>query len=78
MPKHMDKIEKELKFQNTGLVSEKTIISVAERLGAKFIVFGKLEEFNGSYILRVDYSAGRYRNTSLTDIPAAEVLSSQG
>ena len=60
---HMDKIEKELKFQNTGLVSEKTILSVAERLGAKFIVFGKLEEFNGSYILRVrmlDVKSGSY------------------
>ena len=60
---HMDKIEKELKFQNTGLVSEKTILSVAERLGAKFIVFGKLEEFNGSYILRVrmlDVESGSY------------------
>ncbi len=41
---HMDKVEKELKFQNSGVVSEKTILSVAERLGARFLVFGKLEE----------------------------------
>jgi hypothetical protein len=60
---HMDKIEKELKFQNSGVVSEKTILSVAERLGAKFIVFGKFEEFNGCYILRVrmlDVKKGSY------------------
>ena len=60
---HMDKVEKELKFQNSGVVSEKTILSVAERLGARFLVFGKLEEFNSSYILRVrmlDVKTGAY------------------
>ncbi len=60
---HMDKIEKELKFQNSGFVSEKSILSVAERLGAQFIIFGKLDEFNGSYILRVrmlDVETGSY------------------
>ena len=60
---HMDKIEKELRFQNSGVVSEKTILSVAEILGARFVVFGKLEEFNGSYILRVrmlDVKTGSY------------------
>ena len=40
---HMDKVENELNFQNSGVASEKTILSVAERLGARFIVFGKLE-----------------------------------
>ena len=49
----MDIIEKELIFQNSGIVSERTIVSVAERLGAKSIVFGKFEELNGGYILRV-------------------------
>ena len=60
---HMDKIEKELKFQNSGVVSEKTILSVAERLGARFVVFGKLEEFNSGFILRVrmlDVKTGAY------------------
>ena len=60
---HMDKVEKEMKFQNSGVVSEKTILSVAERLGARFVVFGKLEEFNSSYILRVrmlDVKTGAY------------------
>ena len=60
---HMDKIEKELKFQNSGVVSEKTILSVAERLGARFVVFGKLEEFNSGFILRVrmlDVKTGSY------------------
>lgn len=60
---HMDKIEKELKFQNSGVVSEKTILSVAERLGARFVIFGKLEEFNSGFILRVrmlDVKTGAY------------------
>ena len=60
---HMDKIEKELSFQNTGKVSEKTIISVAKRLGASQLVFGKLEELNDSYILRIrilDVETGSY------------------
>ena len=60
---HMDVAEKELKFQNSGVVSEKTILSVAERLGARFGVFGKLEEFNSGFILRVrmlDVKTGAY------------------
>ena len=60
---HMDVAEKELKFQNSGVVSEKTILSVAERLGARFAVFGKLEEFNSGFILRVrmlDVKTGAY------------------
>ena len=60
---HMDIAEKELKFQNSGVVSEKTILSVAERLGARFAIFGKLEEFNSGFILRVrmlDVKTGAY------------------
>ena len=57
---HMDKIEKELKFQNSGVVSEKTILSVAERLGPRFVVFGKLEELNSGFILRRLYFARSY------------------
>ena len=60
---HMDKIEKELRFQNSGVVSEKTMISVAERLGAQVIIFGKLEVYDKSYSLRVkmiDVKTGSY------------------
>ena len=60
---HMDIAEKELKFQNSGVVSEKTILSVAERLGARFAIFGKLEELNSGFILRVrmlDVKTGAY------------------
>jgi hypothetical protein len=59
----MDIAEKELKLQNSGVVSEKTILSVAERLGARFAIFGKLEEFNSGFILRVrmlDVKTGAY------------------
>ncbi len=60
---HMDKVEKELKYQNSGVISEKTILSAAERLGARYIVFGKLEEYNSRYNLRVrmlDVKTGSY------------------
>lgn len=60
---NMDKVEKEFEFQNSGVASDKTILSVAERLGARFIIFGKMEEFNSSYILRVrmlDVKSGAY------------------
>lgn len=59
----MDKVEKELRFQNSGVVSEKTIVSVAERLGARFVVFGWLEEFKSGYVLVVrtlDVKTGSY------------------
>jgi len=59
----MDKVEKELRFQNSGVVSEKTIVSVAERLGACLIVFGWMEEFKSGYALVVralDIKTGTY------------------
>lgn len=60
---HMGKVEKELRFQNSGVVSEKTIIAVAERLGARFIVFGWLDEFKSGWALSVrmlDAKTGSY------------------
>ena len=60
---HMNIAEKELKFQASGIVNEQTIVSAAERLGAGFVIFGKLEEFNNGYILRVrmlDVKQGSY------------------
>ena len=68
---HMDKIEKELNFQNSGIVNEKTILSVAERLGAQFLVFGKIEEYNNGYMLRVrilDIKTGSYLFRKTYDI----------
>lgn len=50
---HMDKIEKELKFQSSGLVSDSTALSIGERLGAHEIIFGSLEELNNQYILQI-------------------------
>ena len=38
---HIDIIDKELEFQYAGTVSEKTMLSIAERLGARFVVFWK-------------------------------------
>ena len=60
---HMNKAEKELRFQNSGVVSERTILSAAERLGARFVVFGRLEEYKSGYVLRVrmlDVKRGAY------------------
>lgn len=59
----MDKVEKELLFQNSGVVSERTILSAAERLGAQFVVFGSLEEYKSCCVLRVqmlDVKRGSY------------------
>lgn len=50
---HMDKIEKELKFQSSGLVSDSTALSIGERLGAHSIIFGSLEELDNIYILQI-------------------------
>lgn len=68
---HMDKVEKELNFQNSGIVNEKTILSVAKRLGAQLIVFGKVEEYNNGYMLRVrilDIETGSYLFRKTYDI----------
>ena len=50
---HMDKVENELKFQNSGLVSDSTALSIGERLGAHAIVFGSLKELDNKYTLEV-------------------------
>lgn len=50
---HMDKVEKELRFQSSGLVSDETALMVGERLGAHEIVFGSIEELENKYYLRL-------------------------
>ena len=50
---HMDKVENELKFQNSGLVSDSTALSIGERLGAHAIIFGSLRELDNKYTLEV-------------------------
>ncbi len=50
---HMDKVEKELDYQISGVVSDSTALSICERLGAKKIVFGSLEELDNQYTLQV-------------------------
>ncbi|MBR5645109.1 MAG: hypothetical protein IKX23_00525 [Treponema sp.] len=45
--------EHERYFQNSGSVDEKTVLSVAKKLGAKLVVFGSFEELNNMYMLRV-------------------------
>ena len=50
---NMDKVEKELKFQGSGLVSDSTALSIGERLGAHAIIFGSLEELDNKYNLQV-------------------------
>lgn len=60
---HMDMVEKELKFQNSGLVSDNTALSVGERLGASKIIFGLFEELDNQYTLQVkmlDVLTGSY------------------
>lgn len=50
---NMDKVEKELEFQSSGLVSDSTALSIAQRLGAHKIIFGSLEELDNKYSLQV-------------------------
>lgn len=50
---NMDKIEKELDFQMSGVVSDATALSICERIGAQVIVFGELKELSNSYQLQV-------------------------
>lgn len=60
---NMDKVERELKFQSSGLVSDSTALSIAERLGAHKIIFGSLEELDNKYSLQVrmlDVKSGSY------------------
>ncbi|MBQ8014511.1 MAG: hypothetical protein IJ257_09020 [Treponema sp.] len=60
---HMDKVERELKFMNSGLVSDSTALSIGERLGAKKITFGSLDELDNKYTLEVkmlDVETGSY------------------
>ena len=60
---HMGKVEKELSFQNSLKVDEKTILSVAARLGANAVVFGTFGELNNAYNMRIrmlDVKTGAY------------------
>ena len=50
---HMDKVEKELKYQLSGYVSDDTALSICQRLGANSIVFGQLKELNNKYSLQI-------------------------
>lgn len=49
----IDKIERELRFQASGYVSDETALSICERLGAQYILIGELKELNNAYNLRV-------------------------
>ena len=74
---NMDKIDKELKFQSSGLVSDDTALSICKRLGANAIVFGEITELDNkcdlslrmlnvesaSYILFKTYSFSRSSKT---------------
>lgn len=50
---NMDKINEELKFQSSGVVSDETAVSICERVGANFIVFGELTNLENKYELAV-------------------------
>jgi len=60
---NMDKIDNELKYQMSGLVSEDTALSICKRLGASAIVFGQVTELDNKYNLQVkmlDVETGSY------------------
>lgn len=60
---HMDKVNRELNFQMTGLVSDETALSICQRLGATAIVFGQMKELDNKYTLELrmlDVESGAY------------------
>lgn len=60
---HMDKINAELDFQLSGVVSEETALSLCQRLGAQAIVFGSIDELDNKYNLQIkmlDVESGSY------------------
>ena len=60
---HMDKVNRELDFQMTGLVSDETALSICQRLGATAIVFGQMKELDNKYTLELrmlDVETGAY------------------
>lgn len=50
---NMNKIDEELMFQSSGLVSDESALSICQRLGANAIVFGEITELDNKYDLRV-------------------------
>lgn len=60
---HMDKVNRELDFQMTGVVSDETALSICQRLGATAIVFGQIKELDNTYTLELrmlDVESGAY------------------
>ena len=50
---NMSKIDEELMFQASGLVSDESALSICQRLGANAIVFGEITELDNKYDLRL-------------------------
>ena len=51
--KHLDLLEKESDFQNSGYVIDETALSICQKLGAAVIVLGKIEELGTEFTLTV-------------------------
>lgn len=50
---NMGKIDNELNYQLSGLISDETALSICKRLGANAIVFGQIKELDNKYNLQV-------------------------
>lgn len=50
---NMGKIDNELNYQLSGLISDETALSICKRLGANAIIFGQIKELDNKYNLRV-------------------------
>lgn len=60
---HMDKVNRELDFQMSGMVDEEQALSFCKRLGSNAIVFGQLKELDNRYNLQIkmlDVESGSY------------------
>lgn len=50
---NMGKMDNELNYQLSGLISDETALSICKRLGANAIVFGQIKELDNKYNLQV-------------------------
>ena len=50
---NMGKIDNELNYQLSGLISDETALSICKRLGANAIIFGQIKELDNKYNLQV-------------------------
>jgi TolB-like protein len=55
--RNLELLQQELNFQMSGEISDDTALSIGQKLGAQYIVFGKIEPLGGMFRLRIQVIA---------------------